>query len=75
MDDQQKAEPAVATATSPVDVPGNNALSVLDERSVSYFSLTDLVYWFVAVFFAVFLVRRPLTRVQWAAIGMYGLKG
>ncbi len=67
-------ELAVASATSPIDVLRNNSLSVFAERSVSYFSLVDLVYWFVAVFGAVFLVKRPLSRSQKLAIGLYELK-
>ena len=68
-------ELAVASATSPIDVLRNNSLSVFAERSVSYFSLVDLVYWFVAVFCAVFLAKRPLSRSEKLAIGMYELKG
>jgi len=68
-------ELAVANATSPIDVLRNNSLSVFAERSVSYFSLVDLVYWFVAVFSAVFLSKRTLSRSERLAIGMYELKG
>jgi len=65
---------AVAGATSPIDVLRNHSLSVLAERSVSYFSLVDLVYWFVAVFCAAFLARRSLSRSERLAIGTYELK-
>ena len=64
-----------ATATSPIDVLRNDSLSVLAERAVSYVSFVDLVFWFVAVWFAVFLVKRPLSRSERLAIGMYELKG
>jgi dipeptide/tripeptide permease len=65
---------AQATATSPVDVLRNNSLPVLAEWSVSGLSLIHLVFWFVAVWFAVFLVKRPLTRSGRLAIGMYELR-
>jgi len=68
-------ELAVANATSPIDVLRNDSLSVLAERAVSYVSFVDLVFWFVAVWFAVFLVKRPLSRSERLAIGMYELKG
>jgi hypothetical protein len=68
-------ELTLANATSPIDVLRNNSLSVLAERSASYFSLVDLVYWFIAVFCAVFLVKRPLSRSERLAIGMFDLRG
>ena len=34
----------------------------------------DLVFWFVAVWFSVFLVKRPLSRSERLAIGMYEFK-
>ena len=63
-----------ANATSLLEVLRNNSLSVLTERSVSYVSFVDLVFWFVAVWFSVFLVKRPLSRSERLAIGMYELK-
>ena len=68
-------ELAQANATSPIDVLRNNSFSVLTGWSVSYVSFVDLVFWFVAVWFAVFLVKRPLSRSEKLAIGMYELKG
>ena len=62
-------------AISPLDVFRSNAFSVLAGWSVSYVSFVDLVFWFVAVWFAVFLVKRPLSRSERLAIGMYELKG
>ena len=59
---------------SPLYVFRNNDFSELAEWSASYVSLIDLVFWFVAVWFAVVLVRRPLSRSERLAIGMYELK-
>lgn len=56
-------------------VLGKVSLSVFAERSASYFSLVDLVYWFIAVFCAVFLAMRPLSRAQRLAIGLLRLRG
>ncbi len=64
-------ELAQANATSPIDVLRNNSLSVLAEWSVSYVSLVDLVFWFVAVFAAVFLAKRSLSRSERLAIGLF----
>ena len=66
---------ARANGISPLDVFRSNAFSVLTGRAVSYVSFVDLVFWFVAVFAAVFLARRPLSRSDRLAIGMYPLKG
>ena len=66
---------ARANGISPLDVFQSNAFSVLTGRAVSYVSFVDLVFWFVAVFAAVFLARRPLSRSDRLAIGMYELKG
>ena len=63
---------ARANAISPLDVFRSNAFSVLTGWSVSF---VDLVFWFVAVWFSVFLVKRPLSRPERLAIGMYELKG
>jgi hypothetical protein len=62
------------TDASPIDILRNNSLSTLAEWSVSYVSLVDLVYWFIAVVAAVFLARRPLSRAQRLAIGMLELR-
>ncbi len=68
-------ELAQANATSPIDALRNNSLSVLAEWSVSDVSFVDLVYWFVAVFCAVFLAKRPLSRSERLAIGLFELRG
>jgi len=65
---------AVGNSISPIDVLRNSSFSVLAERSVSYFSLVDLVYISVAVFCATFLATRSLSRSERLAIGMYELK-
>ncbi len=62
-------------AISPLDVFRSNELSVIAGWSVSYVSFVDLVFWFVAVFAAVFLAMRPLPRSERLAIGTYKLKG
>jgi len=66
---------AQATAASPIDVFRSNSLSVLGQWSVSGLSLIHLVFWFVAVVAAVFLAKRPLSRVQRLAIGLNDLRG
>ncbi len=38
------------------------------------FSWLDLVYWLVAVFCAVFLAKRPLSRAERLAVGLYKMK-
>ncbi len=61
-------------AVSPLDVFRSKAFSVLIGESVAYVSFVDLVFWLVAVWFAVFLVKRPLSRSESLAIGTYELK-
>ena len=65
---------AQATAASPIDVLQSDSLSVLGRWSVSGLSLIHLVFWFVAVFCAVFLARRPLSRSQRLAIVLFELR-
>ena len=65
---------AQATATSPTAVLRNNSLSVLAERSIYNVSFVDLVYLFVAVFCAVFFAKRPLSRSERLAIGLFELR-
>jgi hypothetical protein len=66
---------ARGSGISPLVVFQNNEFSVLTERAVSDVSFVALVFWSVAVFAAVFLARRPLSRSDRLAIGMYELKG
>ena len=61
-------------AISPLEVLRSNEFSVLTGSAVSYVSTIDLVFWGVAVWFSVFLVKRPLSRSERLAIGMYELK-
>jgi len=65
----------VFRVVSPLDVFRSNDFSLIARRSVSYISFVDLVFWFVAVIAAVFLARRPLSRSDRLAIGIYELKG
>ena len=65
---------AQATASLPGEVIGGSSLGVLARWAVSGLSPIHLVYWFVAVFAAVFLARRPLSRVQRLAIGTFESK-
>lgn len=65
---------AQGTATSPIDVVRMNSISMLAERALDNVSLIDLVFWLVAVFAAVFLARRPLSRSERLAIGLYELR-
>lgn len=60
-----------ATATSPIDVLRSKSLSALADWSVSDLSLIHLVYWFIAVVCAVFLAKRPLSRSDRLAIGVF----
>jgi hypothetical protein len=53
----------------------NDPFLKLTGWTVSYVSFVELFFWFVAVWFAVFLVKRPLSRSDKLAIGMYELKG
>lgn len=64
---------SIGSATSPLEVWRTNEFSLLAGRAQSYISLIDLVFWFVAVWLAVFLVKRPLSRKERIAIGMYEL--
>ncbi len=68
-------ELAPATATSLIDVLRGSSFSALVERSNYYLFSIALVYWFVAVVAAVFLARRPLSRSQRLAIGLFEMRG
>jgi dipeptide/tripeptide permease len=59
---------------SPLDVFRTNDFSQIAGQSVSFISGVDLIFWFVAVFAAVFLARRPLSRSDRLALGMYELR-
>ncbi len=66
--------PAQLFSISPFDAFQSIEFSVLTERTLSNISFVDLVFWFIAVFAAVFLTMRPLSRSDKLAIGMYKLK-
>ena len=65
----------VFRVVSPLDVFRSNDFSLIAGQLDSYISFVDFVFWFVAVFAAVFLARRPLSRSDKLAIGMYEMKG
>ena len=60
---------------TPLEVFQSNTFSEITGWSTSYVSFVDLIFWFVAVFAAVFLAKRPLSRSDKLAIGMCELKG
>lgn len=68
-------ELARATATSIVGALRSDSFAALAERSISYISLIDLVFWFVAIVAAVFLAKRPLSRSERLAIGLFEMSG
>jgi ribose/xylose/arabinose/galactoside ABC-type transport system permease subunit len=62
---------AQAPTSSLSDVLQDSSLSDLVRWSVSGLSLIHLVFWFVAVVAAVFLAKRPLSRSDRLALGLY----
>ena len=65
---------AASRGISPLEVAKDDGLRELAVMSTRGFSLVDLVYWFVAVFCAVFLAKRPLTRAERLAVGLYRMR-
>jgi len=65
---------AQPTATSLIDVLRNNSLSVLVKQAISSVLSVALLYWFIAVFCAVFLAKRSLSRSDRLAIGLFKLR-
>lgn len=61
-------ERGMATGAGPLDVLANSAFTDLVTFAAGYFSPVDIVYWFVALFCAVFLARRALSREQRLAV-------
>ncbi|HNP63270.1 MAG TPA: hypothetical protein PKH39_05000 [Woeseiaceae bacterium] len=59
---------------SPMDALHGADFSTLSGHLISVVSLVDLVFWFVAVFAAAFLARRPLSRSDRLALGLYAMK-
>ena len=66
---------ARAGSISPIDVLRQEPLPMLVERSLSYLSLIDIVFWLVAVFCAGFLALRPLSRRERLAVGLFDARG
>ena len=66
---------AQATLTSPVEVFRSLSLAELADRLAAGLALHHLVYWFVAVVCAAFLAKRPLSRSDRLAIGLYEMRG
>lgn len=64
----------IENAISSIDVFRSHAFSVISRWSISYVSFIDLVFWFVAVAAAIFLVNRPLSRAEGLAISTYEMK-
>lgn len=62
---------AARYGVSPIEVFRGEYLSELAGWSIRDISLGDLIYWFVAVFCAVFLAKRPLSRAERLAIGLF----
>lgn len=61
-------------AGSPADVLHDNSLPQLATRSLSGLSPVDLVYLLIAIFAAVFFARRPLSRADRLALGLYEMR-
>lgn len=61
----------IGNSTSPVEVLQSESFSTIAAWAVSGLSAIDLVFWFVAVFVAVFLAKRALSRSDRLAIGLY----
>ncbi len=66
---------AQASGSGLVDILRDNPATVLARQSVSGLSVVHFVSWLVAVVFAMFLAKRPLSRAQRLAIGVYELRG
>lgn len=64
----------VFRVVSPLDVFHGFDFSLIAGRLASYISFVDFVFWFIAIFAAVFLAKRPLSRADRLAIGIYKLK-
>jgi hypothetical protein len=65
------AQPAAA---SPAAVLQDESLPALLAHSLSLLSPIDLVYLLIAVFAAVFLAKRPLSRSDRLALGLYAMR-
>ena len=67
-------ELARATRHSFLQVTHEHSFAALAENALHYISPIDFVYWFVAVFAAAFLARRPLSRSDRLALRIHAMK-
>lgn len=65
---------ANGSPNSVAEILQSHSVSRLIEWSIADLSLVDLVFWGIAVWFAVFLVKRPLSRADNLALGTYRLQ-
>ena len=65
---------AQATGASPIEVLRNEPLPLLVKQATSNVFSIALLYWLIAVFAAVFLCKRPLSRSDRLAIGLFKLR-
>lgn len=65
---------ASGSRTTPIEILRDNSLSEIAAHAISNFSLIELVYWSIGVFFAVFLARRTLSRPERLALGLFEMK-
>ena len=64
----------VAAARTLLDALRNHSLSDLAGQVISRVSFFEFLSWFVAVFAAVFLARRSLSRSERLAVGLFELR-
>ncbi|ANO52043.1 hypothetical protein [Woeseia oceani] len=64
----------LSAGRSPLHVIGSDDFAEYVQTGLAYVSFVDLVFWFVAIWFAIFLARRPLSREEITAISLYELK-
>lgn len=67
--------PVIVGGGSPLNALQRTSIAELFEQSTFYVSLGDLIYFFIAIVAAVFLVKRPLSRADRLAIGLSNLRG
>ena len=66
-------DPMKILTASPLDAFHGTDFSTLSGHLMLVVSAVDLVFWFVAVFAAAFLARRPLSRSDRLALGLYAM--
>jgi hypothetical protein len=67
--------PVIVGGGSPLNALQRTSIAELFVQSTFYVSLGDLIYFFIAIVAAVFLVKRPLSRADKLAIGLSNLRG